>query len=288
MVVKQLLIIAVLASTATAQPAAPKLESLTIDIKDLRAFVVKPEHAQLRWVTVDGCGTIPDLKPLAKLPRGVAIQLGRSECLVVERLDGIERAGSLTSFAVVNDASALAKAAPLRQLALHNAPLPIADLLALPPDIESLDVNLAKSSRGEIRQLLASPLVGGLDSLSFSVSEVPVLPPLPRLRSLSISMFPTDTRRADLGFLRNTPDLKHLRIGGVQQAALAPILALRELETLDVAGLCRIDARPLARLPKLTWVTISMLVEETHKPVRSGLEVHRSNPYALCSPPKAP
>ena len=282
MVVKHLLVIALLARTAAAQPA-PQL-SLTIDIRDLPTFVVKPEHAHLRWVTVDGCGKIRDLAPLAKLPRGLSITVGKSNCLVVESVQGIENAGSFSAFAVVGDASALSRAPALRSVSLHNGPLPVADLVMLPPGLESLDLNLMKSSRDEIRQLLASPVVGGLGSLDISVTEVPVLPRLPRLRSLTVSMFPTDTRRADLGFLRNTPDLHYLRVGGVERAALGPILALRKLETLDVAGLCRIDARPLARLPKLARVTISKLVLDSELPVRSGLDVHRSNPFALCSP----
>ncbi len=296
--VKHLLVITLLVGSAPAAaqpaPAPPPLPadiqrlSLTIAVADLPSFVAKPEHKYLRWVTVDGCGTIPDLAPLKSLPSGVELQLGKSNCLTIERLDGVERVGSLSVFGVVRDASALARATPLRRLSLHNGPLPIADLVALPPDLEALDVNLQKSSRGEIRQLFASPLVRGLDSLSISVSEVPALPRLPKLTKLYVSMFPADTSYADLGFLRNTPAVKHLGIGGVEDANLEPIIALRRLETLDVAGLCRIDARPLARMPTLTRVTIARSVDEANKPVRAGLDVHRSNPYALCSAPPNP
>nr|MBA2544092.1 hypothetical protein [Deltaproteobacteria bacterium] len=268
-------------------PPPPSIDPLTIDVGDVSSFVVGPKHAALRSLTIDGCGTLADLVPLRGLPAGIEIQLGKSNCLTVERLDGIEHAGALTAFAIVLDVSALSHATQLRRLSLRNGPLPMAGLVALKlPSLRSLDVNLRKSSRGDVQRLLEAPLLGMLDELGITLDAAPALPALPRLRSLDVSLFPDDTRRGEFRFLRAVPNLKRLRIGGVEQADLGPIVALRELDTLDVAGVCRIDARPLAKLPKLSWVTISRLVDEAHKPVRAGLEVHRSNPYALCSPPR--
>ena len=56
------------------------------------------------------------------------------------------------------------------------------------------------------------------------------------------------------------------------------------LETLDIAGICHVDARVLATLPNLTSVAVSMQVDAQAWPVRAGLEVTTSNPYAICSP----
>lgn len=275
---------AILSSTvAQAQPA----ESLTIDVADLATFTVGPQHAKLRWFTLDGCGTVADLKPLRALPPGVEIQLGKSNCLTIDKVDGLEDATVVMSFAIHNDLSALTNAKKLRRLYLGNGVLPLGVLGAMKlPALESLDLNLRKNTKADVTWFLASPLVAQVKDLSIGVDHAPVLPPLPELTGLSVSLMLQDSSRVDLSFVRSTPALKRLRVGGAIEADLTPLLTLKKLETLDVAGLCRIDPRPLARLPKLRWMTISMLVEETHKPVRSGLDVTRSNPYVLCSPPK--
>jgi hypothetical protein len=95
-------------------------------------------------------------------------------------------------------------------------------------------------------------------------------------------MFLADPSTVDLSFVRNAPHVKHLRIGGVERPDIAPITALHELETLDVTGLCDIDAQQLAQLPKLRWMTISMPVTETQKLVRPGLTI-TPYPNALCN-----
>jgi hypothetical protein len=288
---KPLIALVVLAGSAVAAPPPTQpppslpIVELVLEAADVSTFVAGPQHARVRRVTVDGCGTVADLVPLRALPAGIDVQLGKSNCLSVDKLDGIERARSLMSFAKVRDISALANATQLRDLSLNNGPLPIADLAALTlPALRSLNVNLHHHPEADAELLFESPLVANLEELSFGVEFIPSLPALPKLRTLTASLYPHDTRRGDLSFVRKAPALKHLRVGGLETADLAPILALRDLETLDIAGLCRVDARRLARLPKLRWVTISKQVEEARKPVRTGLEVTPSNPYALCSP----
>lgn len=277
----------VVLSVATARAQPKPLESLTLDAADLPSFTVGPQHAHLRWLTVDGCGRVADLTPLRGLPAGIEIQLGKSDCLAVDKLDGIESAGVVFSFAVHRDISALASAKGLHRLHLGNGPVPLAALGSLKlPALEELDVNALKESPAAITKFLNSPLVAQVKRLSINLDRVPTLPSLPNLTGLDVSLMLANPTSIDLSFVRQTRGLRRLRIGGAVQANLAPLLALDQLETLDVAGLCRIDPRPLAKLPKLRWLAISELVDERHKPVRNGLEVHRSNPYALCSPPK--
>jgi hypothetical protein len=241
--------------------------------------------AGLTDLTVTGCGRLTDLVPLRAITTLIRVQLGTDNCLEVARLDGIELVEELRAFAVVDDVAALAQAKHLDALALHNGVIQVATLAALPLKLDSLELNLRKNPRSDLAVLMNGPLVRHLRSLSLDLDFVPTLPDLPALESLSVSMFPANTERADLAFVGKALHLKHLVTGGVQHASLSPILALRELETLDIAGICHVDARALAELPNLTWVAVSMQVDANVWPVRAGLEVTPSNPYAICSAP---
>ena len=241
--------------------------------------------AGLTDLTVTGCGRLADLVPLRAITTLTRVQLGTDDCLEVARLDGLELVKELRAFAVVDDVAALAQAKHLDALALQNGVMPVAALAALPLTLDSLELNLQKNPRSDLAVLMNGPLVRHVRSLSLDLAFVPtLLPDLPELESLSVSMFPANTARGDLAFVGKAPHLKHLVTGGVQHADLAPILALRELETLDIAGICHVDARVLATLPNLTWVAVSMQVDAQAWPVRAGLEVTTSNPYAICSP----
>jgi hypothetical protein len=244
--------------------------------------------AGLSDLTVTGCGRLADLVPLRAITTLTRVQLGTDDCLEVSRLEGLELVKELRAFAVVDDVGALTHAKHLDALALQNGVMPVAALAALPLRLDSLELNLQKNSPSDVALLMNGPLVHHVRSLSLDLAFVPtvaMLPELPELESLSVSMFPANTDRGDLAFVGKAPHVKHLVTGGVQHADLAPILALRELETLDIAGICHVDARALERLPNLTSVTVSIQVDATAWPVRAGLEVTTSNPYAICSGP---
>jgi hypothetical protein len=279
-VTRVLLVLAILTNPAFAQS-----NHLTIDAKDVATFAAGPQHANVSWVDIDSCGTVADLVPLRGLPANIEVSLGKSDCLTVERLDGIEHARILFAYAKVRDISALAKASQMYRLFLQNGPLSIASLVKhAPPMLGSLGLNLMKNTRADLQQLLASTVAARLWELSIYVDHVPSLAPLPKLRALSVQLALADTRRADLGFVRHAPNLKNLNVGGAETADLTPILQLAKLETLDVAGICRVDARALVSLTKLRWLAISPLVDESRKPVRSDLDVQRSNRWVGCSP----
>jgi hypothetical protein len=269
---------------ATSPPARKQRVTFSIDAAQLSTLKLSAP-AGLTDLTVTGCGRLADLVPLRAITTLIRVQLGTDDCLEVARLDGLELVEELRSFAIVDDVTALAQATHLDALALHNGVMPVAALAALPLTLDSLELNLQKNRRSDLAVLMNGPLVRHVRSLSLDLAFVPTLPDLPELESLSVSMFPANTDRGDLAFVGKAPHLKHLVTGGVQHADLAPILALRELETLDIAGICHVDARALAKLPNLTWVAVSMQVDAKAWPVRAGLEVTPSNPYALCSKP---
>ena len=277
--------VAVEPPTDTTPPRTPR-QRVTFSIGAAQLSTLKVRApAGLTDLTVTGCGKLADLTPLRAITTLRRVQLGTDDCLEVARLDGLELVEELRSFAIVHDVSALAQANHLDALALQNGVIPVAALAALPLKLDSLEVNLQKNPRADLAVLVNGPLVRNVRSLSLDLAFVPTLPDLPGLETLSVSMFPANTERGDIAFVAKAPHLKHLITGGVKHADLAPILALHELETLDIAGICHVDARPLAKLPNLTSVMVSMQVDATDWPVRAGLEVTTSNPYALCSTP---
>lgn len=271
-------------ANATPPPAPGQRVTFSIGAAQLSTLKASAP-AGLTDLTVTGCGRLADLVPLRAITTLTRVQLGTDDCLEVARLDGLELVEELRSFAIVDDVAALVQAKHLDALALQNGVIPVTALAALPLKLDSLELNLQKNPRSDLAVLMNGPLVRHVRSLSLDLAFVPTMPDLPELESLSVSMFPANTERGDLAFVGKAPHLKHLVTGGVQHADLAPILALRELETLDIAGICHVDARALAKLPNLTWVTVSMQVDAKAWPVRAGLEVTTSNPYALCSKP---
>jgi len=258
-----------------------KLEAIEIDVHQL-ASLAALAGVPLRELSISGCGDIADLVPIRALPALENLQVGGSECMKLARLDGIERLHKLTVFARIDDASALSGATQLKSVTLHNGPIPLATIGTL--SIDELELNLRKNPPGDLAQLVKLPMLRELSALDLTIDRVPALPELPKLTTLRISLFPADTSKADLAFVRKAPHLVHLSIGGVMTADLAPILALKQLETLDIAGICRVDAKPLAKLPNLKWLAVSLQVDDAHQPSRAGLEVTPSNPYRLCSP----
>jgi hypothetical protein len=282
---RALLVLAATAGVAHAQPANDP-QFLTVKVADLPSFVAGPQHAQVRWFTVEGCGTLKNLHPLRRLPADVEVHLGQSDCLTVDKVDGIERAKVVISYAIHRDITGFGEASRLRRLHLLNGPLPLAALgnIAI-PSLDYLDLNVLKNKPAEIARFLKSPLLGQLRQFSIHLDHPPPLPKLPRLRGLDVGFMLANPNTVDLSFLDNTPNLVNLSLGGAEDADLTPILSLSSLETLDVAGLCRIDPTPLGALPRLRRLVVSLLVPDNQKPVRKGLDVDRSNPYAMCSPP---
>ena len=255
---------------------------------DVHAYpsVTELGGTRIEALTVSGCGTVRDLRPARSLRALATLYVGSAPCVTIDRLDGIEEMPSLrtfTSFAGLGDTSALARATSLKHLELYNARAPLVDIAGL--ELESLTLVLRGETAAEAAQRFAAmPVLARLKRLGLWTARAPKLPAMPALTHLDVFLATHEsvTDTVDLGFVRSTPNLEGLRVGGARRADVRPLLRLRRLQSLDLAGVCAVDGKVLEKLPKLTWVTLFEGSE--YRPDRKGLEVVFSRPSAHCGP----
>ena len=263
------------------------LESISVDVSDVpRLEGLSLQKA--RALTISGCGELRDLAALRGLSNLETLSLGGAPCLRVASTRGLEsltHLSTLQSFAQIADLTPLREMKALRHLMLFNGPGSVAELDGL--TLQSLTVNLALASASEADALEKLPLLAKLETFDLTVQRVPALPPMPALKRLRVALFmPEGTPppfAIDLAFLSAMPALEGLVLGGAMNADLTAIVKLGKLTTLDIAGICNVDARPLARAPRLVWLSVPQRIGVQLLPQKTGLEIVRSNPFAICS-----